>query len=158
MPSNWQSRKIRRETNAAGLLASQYIQTKRFDDGLKQLDELLKRNPSNAGAMAVKGMIFETQGKVEEAKQIYTQALGADPNNEVAANNLAFILAEQGKDLNTALSWAQMARRKQPENPNAADTLGWVYYKQEIPCLPGNSFCLQLESNRTPGSFNTTLE
>ena len=22
-----------------------------------------------------------------------------------------------------------MARRKQPENPNTADTLGWVYYK-----------------------------
>jgi len=116
-------------TNAGGLLASLYINSKRYDEGLKQLDEILKRNPSNAGAMAVKGMIFETQGKVEEAKQIYTQALGADPNNDIAANNLAFILAEQGKDLNTALSWAQMARRKQPENPNTADTLGWVYYK-----------------------------
>jgi tetratricopeptide (TPR) repeat protein len=116
-------------TNAEGLLASLYIQTQRFDEGMKQIDEILKKNPSNAGAIAVKGMIYENQGKVEEAKQSYTQALNVDPNNETAANNLAFILAEQGKDLTTALSWAQMARRKQPENPNTADTLGWVYYK-----------------------------
>jgi tetratricopeptide (TPR) repeat protein len=66
---------------------------------------------------------------MEEAEQTYTQALTADPNNETAANNLAFILAEQGKDLNKARDLAQMARKKQPENPNTADTLGWVYYK-----------------------------
>jgi len=116
-------------TNAQGLLASLYIQTRRFDEGMKQIEDLLKKNPNNGGAIAVKGMIYETQGKVDEAKQAYKQALSADPNNDTAANNLAFILAEQGEDLNTAKSWAQMARRKQPENPNTADTLGWVEYK-----------------------------
>ena len=38
-------------------------------------------------------------------------------------------MAEQGRDLDTALGWAQMARKKQPENPENADTLGWVQYK-----------------------------
>ena len=52
-----------------------------------------------------------------------------DPEYSTAGNNLAFILAEEGKDLNAALGWAQMARKNQPESPGIADTLGWVYYK-----------------------------
>ena len=39
------------------------------------------------------------------------------------------MLAEEGRDLDTALGYAQSARKKQPESPNIADTLGWVYYK-----------------------------
>jgi Flp pilus assembly protein TadD len=74
-------------------------------------------------------MICEKQEKVDEAKQNYLLALKADPNNETAGNNLAFILAEQGQDLTTALGYAQIARRKQPDNPAIADTLGWVHYK-----------------------------
>ena len=116
-------------TNSVGYLVSLYIQSGRLDEGLKELDVLIKKNPSNAGAYTVKGMIYEKQGKLEDAKQNYAQALKVDPNNETAGNNLAFLLAEQGQDLNTALSWAQMARKKQPDTPAIADTLGWVYFK-----------------------------
>jgi predicted Zn-dependent protease len=45
------------------------------------------------------------------------------------ANSLAYFLAEDGRDLETALKWAQTARRVNPENPNYADTLGWVQHK-----------------------------
>jgi tetratricopeptide (TPR) repeat protein len=117
------------KADSVGYLVSLYIQTGRLDEGLKELDVLIKKNPSNAGAYTVKGMIYEKQGKLEEAKQNYAQALKVDPNYETAGNNLAFLLAEQGQDLNTALSWAQMARKKQPDNPGIADTLGWVYFK-----------------------------
>jgi len=144
-------------TNAEGLLASLYIQSGRLDEGMKQIDELLKKNPNNAGAITVKGIIYETQGKVEEAKQSYTLALGADANNETAANNLAFILAEQGKDLNTALSWAQMARRKQPENPNTADTLGWVYYKLGNTLLAKDHLLFAVEKQPDAGVFQYHL-
>ena len=116
-------------TNSVGYLVAMYIQGGRLEEGLKQLDVLIKKNPSNAGAYTVKGMIFEKQGKLEDAKQNYAQALKVDSNYETAGNNLAFLLAEQGQDLNTALSWAQMARKKQPDNPGIADTLGWVYFK-----------------------------
>jgi len=116
-------------TNSVGYLAALYIQSGRFAEGMNELDVLIKKNPSNAGAYTVKGMIDENQGRIESAKQNYIQALKIDPNYETAGNNLAFLLAEQGQDLNTALGWAQMARKKQPENPGIADTLGWVYYK-----------------------------
>jgi tetratricopeptide (TPR) repeat protein len=116
-------------TNSVGYLVSLYLQDGRLDEGLKELDVLIKKNPSNSGAYTVKGMIFEKQGKIEDAKQNYVQALKVDANNATAGNNLAFLLAEQGQDLNSALSWAQMARKKLPDNPGIADTLGWVYFK-----------------------------
>jgi Flp pilus assembly protein TadD len=47
----------------------------------------------------------------------------------VAASNLAFLLAEQGRDLDTALKYAQVVRNQKPDDPFLADTLGWVYYK-----------------------------
>ena len=111
------------------LLLNQYITTGRLDDGLKQLDEILTRNPANSAAYMVKGTLYENQGKLDQAKQSYIEALKNDPNQEIAANNYAYILAEEGRDLQTALGYAQTARKKQPENPNIADTLGWVYYK-----------------------------
>ena len=46
------------------------------------------------------------------------------------ANNLAWILLEQGGNLDVALSHAQTAREQQPNDSNIADTLGWVYYKK----------------------------
>jgi Flp pilus assembly protein TadD len=110
-------------------LANLYIQSGRFEEGLKALDILTTKNPSNSGAYTIKGMIFQKQEKIEDAKQNYALALKVDSNNETAGNNLAFLLAEQNQDLTTALGYAQMARRKQPENPAIADTLGWVYYK-----------------------------
>jgi Flp pilus assembly protein TadD len=93
-------------------------------------------------------MIYQKQEKIADAKQNYALALKADPNNETAGNNLAFLLAEQDQDLTTALGYAQMARRKQPENPAIADTLGWVYFKMGNFVLARNQ--LQFAAGKDP--------
>jgi tetratricopeptide (TPR) repeat protein len=116
-------------TQADALLAMQYIQRGRADEGLKKLDDLIAKNPTNAAAYTTKGMIYESQARMEEATQSYSRALQLDPNADAAANNLAYILAEQGRDLETALRWAQNAKKRRPDSSAIADTLGWVYYK-----------------------------
>ena len=116
--------------SSSGLyLFATYMKTGRVDDGLKTLDGMIQKNPSNFSMIAAKGQIFESQGKIREAKDIYSQALKINPDFDLAANNLAYILAEEGSDLQTALRYAQTARQKSPENPSIADTLGWIYYK-----------------------------
>jgi predicted Zn-dependent protease len=135
-------------TSSRFFLADQYIKTGRLDEGLRQLDELIQKNPYNAGAYATKGLVYENQGKLEEAKQNYAQALKLDPNLDSAANNLAYILASEGRDLNTALGWAQTARKRLPESPSAADTLGWVYYKLGNQVLARNQ--LQFAVSKQP--------
>ena len=58
-----------------------------------------------------------------------------DPEAAVAANNLAWIYSESGENLDVALQLAQTAKRKLPETPEVNDTLGYIYYKKDLPAL-----------------------
>ena len=53
----------------------------------------------------------------------------ADPGNVGARNDLAWLLAEKGTDLESALALAQAARRLDP-SADVLDTLGWVHLKR----------------------------
>jgi tetratricopeptide (TPR) repeat protein len=63
---------------------------------------------------------------------MYQQALTISPNHPLASNNLAFVILEQGGNVDVAMGLAQTARRGMPDSPNAADTLGWAYYHKGI--------------------------
>jgi tetratricopeptide (TPR) repeat protein len=63
----------------------------------------------------------------------YEDAIRLDPGLAVARNNLAYLISEEGGDLDRALDLAQEAKAILPDNPNAADTLGWVLYKKSLP-------------------------
>lgn len=81
------------------------------------------RNPT----LQVKiGMLQQGAGKDEEAAAAYAAALEIDPRTAVALNNLAWMGAESGRDLDLALQRAQQAVEIAPTNPDFHDTLGWV--------------------------------
>ena len=65
----------------------------------------------------------------------YEAILKVSPQFAPAANNLAWILVDHGGNIDVALSHAQMARERQPDDPNIADTLGWIYYKKNANLL-----------------------
>src|SRR5262249_23228009 len=50
----------------------------------------------------------------------------------VAANNLAWMYAVQGQQLDEALQLAQTAKAQLPDEPSVTDTLAWVYYKKNL--------------------------
>ena len=81
------------------------------------------------------GMILEVQGKRDQAKGRYEQALQIDPNAAVAANNLAYMYAEQGGNLDVALQLAQTAKQGLPDSAEVSDTLGFVYLKKDLVSL-----------------------
>ena len=63
---------------------------------------------------------------------MYEATLKLDPNNVVALNNLAFLIAENGGDLNDALTKAQHAKQLLPNLSEISDTLGWIYLKKNL--------------------------
>ena len=75
-------------------------------------------------------MIAEQREDFETAKTHYENTLKVNPTFAPAANNLAWILSEEGGNLDVALSYAETARGVRPDDPNIADTLGWIYYKK----------------------------
>ena len=120
---------------ACTLLGQLYLSQRRLDQALKEFDQLSKLQPRPAGAHTMVGIVLEAQGKPEEARKRYEAALAADPAAAVAANNLAWLTAESGGNLDVALQLAQTAKQRLPHQPQVDDTLGWIYYKRGLPKL-----------------------
>jgi tetratricopeptide (TPR) repeat protein len=76
------------------------------------------------------GMLHEQRGNYTEARAQYEQALALAPTFAPAANNLAWLYAEHGGDLERALALAEIAREQLPDDASVGDTLGWIYYKK----------------------------
>jgi Flp pilus assembly protein TadD len=58
--------------------------------------------------------------------------VAANPDEAQASNNLAYLLAEHGGNLDEALKYAQKAVELTPDSPAYADTLGWILYRKGV--------------------------
>jgi len=92
-------------------------------------------------------MILQGQGSLPEARRRYEEIMKIDPRAAVAANNLAYIYAEGGGNLDVALQLAQTAKERLPDVPEVNDTLGFVYLKKELPSLALPPFQLSAEKD-----------
>jgi tetratricopeptide (TPR) repeat protein len=117
------------------LLAGVLVAQKKLDDARQEFDKMVERDPKNTGARTMAAMIVHSQQNLGDAKKRYEDILAANPRSTVAANNLAWMYAEEGVKLDEALRLAQMAAAELAQNAAAQDTLGWVYYKRELPAL-----------------------
>jgi tetratricopeptide (TPR) repeat protein len=88
--------------------------------------------PNSTACLLRLGLLMDGTGKRDQAKPIYEQILKIEPDQPLALNNLAFIKAEEGNDLDQALTMAERARQKAPSSPDIADTLGWIYIKKNM--------------------------
>jgi len=95
------------------------------------LEKACKADPINPYAPAVLGGIFDETGRKQEAIASYRQSLTIFPRNSSVLNNLAFLLAETGANLDEALKLALAALQGAPEDPAVLDTVGWIYLKKK---------------------------
>jgi len=103
------------------------------------------------------GMLLEMQNRPDAARQRYEQALAADPNAGVAANNLAMILLNSSGNLDTALRLAQTAKAQLPDVGDVSDTLGLVYYRKGLQPLAIRAFNDGLVKEPNNASFMAHL-
>jgi tetratricopeptide (TPR) repeat protein len=89
--------------------------------------------PQNPGLLVKLAMSLETMEEPSEARALYEKILVIEPGNIIALNNLAFLKAEEGSDLDGALTMAQKAKQQAPNSPDVADTLGWIFIKKNLP-------------------------
>jgi tetratricopeptide (TPR) repeat protein len=117
-------------TNADALekLGKVEVQQGHPDQALALYQRSVKENPGEVRFCILTGELFEAQQNWDQAKAMYQQALNISPDNPLASNNLAYMMLQQGGNVDIAMNLAQTARRAMPDNPNAADTLGWAYY------------------------------
>ncbi|MEZ4218784.1 MAG: tetratricopeptide repeat protein [Myxococcota bacterium] len=121
------------DSSAFQRLAGFYSMTNRLDESVATLQRSLEKNPNDARLHERLATLLEYQGKVDDAMRHYEEAIGLDSSLGESKNNLAYLIAEKGGDLDRALDLAQEAKALLPDNPSAADTLGWVLFKRGIP-------------------------
>ena len=88
-------------------LARLYLQQHRHDQALAECDRILQRQPQSVAAHTLAGLILEGMGRQAEAEKRYLKALEIDPHAAMAANNLAWMYAEGGTNLETAMQLAR---------------------------------------------------
>lgn len=81
-------------------------------------------------ALVLSGARADQARNPAAAARAYEEALQKGDSTGVAANNLAWIYAEQGRNLDRALELAQSAREANPSSPAVTDTLGYVLLKR----------------------------
>ena len=92
----------------------------------------MRQHPKDADLMLRSGMIFEKLQRWDDARRVYERELQLNSDDALAKNNLAWVLAEHGGNIDVALKLAQQAQEKLYGNPQVTDTIGWVYYKKGI--------------------------
>ncbi len=122
------------------MLAQLYVKQRRLEEARTEYEALIKHDPANVGARTMVGLLLEAEGKRDEARKSYEATVGGSGNTAVAANNLAFIYAEQGTNLDVALQLAISAKQRLPNDPSVDDTIGWIYYKKDMPSLAVRPF------------------
>jgi tetratricopeptide (TPR) repeat protein len=113
-------------------LGETYRRKGELNTAMEKFRQSSQAAPSDPTPLLQLGLMMDGTGKRDQAKPIYEQILKIDPGQPVALNNLAFIKAEEGNDLDQALTMAQRARQKLPNSTDVADTLGWIYIKKNL--------------------------
>jgi Flp pilus assembly protein TadD len=99
--------------------------------GLATLDKAAKLAPQSIEPLMQLALLQAEAQHFEDAKVNYRDALKLDAGNVEALNNLAFLSAETGGNLEEALKLATEALHKVPNQPNVADTIGYIYLKMK---------------------------
>jgi len=126
--------KLEPDSAAAGDLYLRLGETNRrkgdFEAAIRSLaraNEILPGNPVVIGTLA---LALDSSGNRADAQRAYRATLEIDPENATAMNNLAFLLAEGGTDLDDALKLATRAVALSPDSGPMIDTAGWVRLKR----------------------------
>jgi tetratricopeptide (TPR) repeat protein len=119
-------------SNALVKLGKVQIAEGAADQALATYQQSIKDNPREVTFYILAGELYEAKNQWDQARTMYQQALNVQSDNPTASNNLAYLILQQGGNVDLALAMAQTARRGIPDSPNFADTLGWAYYQKGV--------------------------
>ncbi len=112
--------------------ASLLIAKNQTDAAIAQYKTAVEKKPS-AAVFTLLGMLEESRNNQAEAEKNYRRALEIAPETPIAANNLAWLIADTGAgNLDEALRLSQAAVNQNSSVAGYYDTLGWVYFKKGL--------------------------
>jgi tetratricopeptide (TPR) repeat protein len=100
---------------------------RQYDRALEVCERAIKQFPDEAANFHVeRSNIYDTMGDKPNSERELVEALRLDPGHVGANNNLGYLLAQQGRDLQRALGLARKAAEGEQDNGGYRDSLGWA--------------------------------
>ncbi len=103
----------------------------RTNEAVEKYRQVTERRPA-AAVFTMLGILEDSRSNSNEAEKAYRRALELAPDSAIAANNLAWLMAERQGNLDEALRLATLAISKSQPTANFHDTLGWIYLKKGL--------------------------
>lgn len=121
------------QPDSYALLGQLYVAQRKLPSATEEFLKMAKLDSTSVPAATMLGLLYSAQNNIAEAEKWYERAVQLDPRGAAAAsNNLAWMYAERGGNLEAATRLAQYAKSRAPDQPQFSDTLGWIYYKREM--------------------------
>ncbi len=116
------------------MLGSLFIKHGRNDDAIKLFQDMLKRNASKDDIAKMihsnLSVIYVNQGDYAKGEAELEPLLERFPDDAGINNDLGYLYAEQGKNLEKAEAMIRKALLEDPDNYAYLDSLGWVLFKR----------------------------
>jgi len=108
------------------------LQGKDFQGAMNSFEKAKELAPHNPAPIVDMAQVYDQTGRSDAARKEYENAIKIQPDNLTALNNLAYLDAEDGVDLDQALVYAQRAQQNLPKDLNVMDTVGLIYIKKNL--------------------------
>ncbi|MDB5328970.1 MAG: cellulose synthase subunit BcsC [Phycisphaerales bacterium] len=115
---------------AAGALAGAYTADHRAADAAAVLDAARAACANDPDLLYSLSGLNTRIGRKEVGENLLREVLRLDPSHPGAANDLGYVLAEQGRSLPEAESLIRKAVEAEPHNASFLDSMGWLLYKR----------------------------
>ncbi|MDD8044092.1 MAG: tetratricopeptide repeat protein [Verrucomicrobiota bacterium] len=106
------------------------LESRQLQAAKQELDRALELDADSSVVWEELGKYHVLMENRREALRSYRRAYELDSNNLVAVNNLAWLLAEFGEELDLALELSEHLLEAQPQSGVSYDTLAWVQFKR----------------------------
>ena len=115
-----------------GQIADGYIRKKDFPTAIETLRKAHALVPDSTQVTNSLALLLENGGNHVEARKLYQESISRKGDDPEALNNLAYLMAETGGNLDEALTLATRAKQKLPNLLEISDTIGWIYLKKNL--------------------------
>lgn len=111
------------------LEAGMLMDKKRLAEARQVLETALKARPDDEELLYQYGAVLDRAGDRETALKVMQRIVDANPEHADALNYIGYTLAEEGRELDRALSLVKKADKLKPENGYIVDSLAWANFR-----------------------------
>jgi tetratricopeptide (TPR) repeat protein len=132
---------------------------RRFDDSIQAYQQLLRRYPESPQIQRLgrSGLsnVFVSKGDLKKGEEVLEEVFRESPDDISVNNDLGYLYADQGKNLEQAEQMIRKAVEAEPDNGAYLDSLGWVLHRlgKDSEALP----LIQKSVEKGQGSGDETL-